>query len=228
MKAAPPSPHQVRVLIVDDHPMMCEGLVHTISRDPGLMVCATANSSAAGLDAFTKSQPDLVLVDISLPGRNGIELIRDIRAVQPNAKILVVSMHDEALFAERALRAGARGYIMKQEAKDALLSAIHAILAGRIYVSGKMSAQILENLAGSQAGNGAVSKLTDRELEVFQLIGQGKNTAEIAEVLHLSVKTVETHRAHIKEKLSLHNMAELTAYAARWNETQDGTGTPSR
>lgn len=215
---------KVRIMIVEDHPLMCEGLIHAITRDPTLTVCGEAHTAAEALDAFETLNPDLVIADISLPGRNGIEMIRDIRAIRPDVRVLVLSMHDEALYAERALRAGARGYLMKQEVRDTLLKAIHQILAGRIYVSEKMSARILENVAGQNAGQSAVGKLSDRELEVFRLIGQGRNTVEIADDLHLSVKTVETHRAHIKEKLALKNMSELISYASRWYETEDGTG----
>lgn len=217
---------KVRIMIVEDHPLMCEGLIHAITRDPNLTVCGEAHTASEALDAFETLRPDLVVADISLPGRNGIEMIRDIRAIQSDIKVLVLSMHDEALYAERALRAGARGYLMKQEVRDTLIKAIHQILDGRIYVSETMSARILENVAGQHSRQSAVGRLSDRELEVFRLLGQGRNTVEIAEDLHLSVKTVETHRAHIKEKLTLKNMSELISYASRWFETEDGTVKP--
>jgi DNA-binding NarL/FixJ family response regulator len=164
-------------------------------------------------------------LDITLPDKNGLELIKDIQKQSPALPLLVVSMHDEALYADRVLRAGGRGYIMKQAGGKKMLEAIRQILSGRIYVSEKMSAKILELFSGhrSDASSSPVEKLSDREFEVFQLIGQGKSTREIAEQLHLSVKTIEVHRAHIKEKLSLRNANELVRFAARWTETERGT-----
>jgi DNA-binding NarL/FixJ family response regulator len=157
-----------------------------------------------------------------LPDKNGLELIKDIRAVKPELPLLIVSMHDEALYAERVLRAGARGYIMKQEGGKKLLQAIRQVLTGQIYVSEKMSARILETFSGNRADQSSspVARLSDREFEVFQLIGQGKGTKEIAQHLNLSVKTVEVHRANIKEKLSLTTATDLVRFAVRWTESQ--------
>jgi DNA-binding NarL/FixJ family response regulator len=164
-----------------------------------------------------------VIADISLPGKNGLELIKDFQAMQPGLPVLVISMHDESLYAERVLRAGGRGYIMKQEGGKKLMQAIRQVLEGKIYVSEKMSADILETFSGRRAGaeGSPVEKLTDREFEVFQLIAQGKGTRDIAEKLHLSVKTVEVHRANIKAKLKLKSGSELIRFAVRWSESQD-------
>jgi len=167
-------------------------------------------------------KPDLVLADISLPDKNGLELIKDFQAIQPGLSVLVISMHDESLYAERVLRAGGRGYIMKQEGGKKLMLAIRQVLEGKIYVSEKMSANILEIFSGRRAGTegSPLEKLSDREFEVFQLIGQGQGTKDIAEKLHLSVKTVDVHRANIKAKLKLNSMPELIRFAVRWSESQ--------
>jgi DNA-binding NarL/FixJ family response regulator len=210
-----------RILIVDDHPMMREGLCTLISRERDLIVCGEAETAGEALDALTKLKPDLVLADITLPGPNGIELIKDICALQQDMLILVISMHDESLYAERVLRAGARGYIMKQESGPAMMQAIRQVLAKRIYLSDKMSALILENVVGKRTEASPIKRLSDREWEVFQLIGRGRSTVQIAEELHLSPKTVEAHRAHVKEKLDLKTMTELVSFASRWVETQD-------
>jgi DNA-binding NarL/FixJ family response regulator len=216
-----PSPCCNRILIVDDHPMMREGLRTLISRERDLTVCGEAETAGQALDAVASLKPDLLLVDITLPGRNGIELIKDICALQHALSILVISMHDESLYAERVLRAGARGYIMKQESGPTMMQAIRQVLAGRIYLSEKMSARILENVAGKRAKASPIERLSDREFEVFQLIGRGKSTLQIAEELHLSTKTIESHRANVKEKLDLRTMPELISFASRWVETQD-------
>src|SRR6185312_2896403 len=211
-----------RVLIVDDHPMMRQGLAQLIDNELDLKVVAEADTGGQGLDIAVQQKLDLAVLDISMPDRNGLELIKDIRAVKPDLPILIVSMHDEALYAERVLRAGARGYIMKQEGGKKLLQAIHQVLTGQIYVSEKMSARILETFSGHRTEQSAspVARLSDREFEVFQLIGQGKGTKEIAQHLKLSVKTVEVHRAKIKEKLSLQTATDLVRYAVRWTEAQ--------
>jgi len=201
--------------------MMREGLRTLISRERDLFVCGEAETAAQAVDAVANLKPDLVLADITLPGRNGIELIKDICALKDAILILVISMHDESLYAERALRAGARGYIMKQESGPTMMKAIRQVLGGRIYLSDKMSARILEYVAGKRTEASPIERLSDREWEVFQLIGQGKSTVQIAEELHLSPKTVEAHRARIKEKLDLRTMPELISFASRWVETQD-------
>ena len=216
------NPNRKRILIVDDHPMMRQGLGQLINAEPDLSVCGEAENAEQALTAITSAKPDLVLADISLPGKNGLELIKDFQAVQPDLPVLVISMHDESLYAERVLRAGGRGYIMKQEGGKKLMQAIRHVLGGQIYVSEKMSAEILEAFSGRRAGveGSPVEKLTDREFEVFQLISQGKGTRDIAEQLHLSVKTVDVHRTNIKTKLKLGSTAELIRFAVRWAESQ--------
>ena len=214
--------NQKRIMIVDDHPMMRQGLAQLIGAEPDLAVCGEAENAGQALDAISALKPDLVLADISLPGKNGLELIKDFHAVQPGLPVLVISMHDESLYAERVLRAGGRGYIMKQEGGKKLMQAIRQVLGGKIYVSEKMSAEILETFSSQRAGTGGspVEQLTDREFEVFQLIGQGNGTRTIAERLHLSIKTVETHRQNIRTKLNVHTVAGLTKYAIRQGITQ--------
>jgi DNA-binding NarL/FixJ family response regulator len=216
-----PTPSCHRILIVDDHPMMREGLRTLINRERDLIVCGEAETAGQALDAVANLKPDIVLADITLPGPNGIELIKGICALQHAVLILVVSMHDESLYAERVLRAGARGYIMKQESGPAMMHAIRQVLAGRIYLSDKMSARMLEYVAGNRTETSPIERLSDREWEVFQLIGRGKSTVQIAEELHLSPKTVESHRARVKDKLDLRTMNELISFASRWVETQD-------
>ena len=210
-----------RVLIVDDHPMMRQGLAQLIDNEPDLRVGGEADTAGAALDLVIRQKFDLVLLDVSLPDKNGLEVIKDIRAQKPDLAILVVSMHDEALYAERVLRAGARGYLMKQEGGKKLLAAMRQVLAGQISVSEKMSAQILEIFSGRRAESASpVERLSDREFEVFQLVGQGRSTREIAAHLHLSVKTVEVHRANIKVKLKLKSAVELVRHAVRWTEAE--------
>lgn len=216
------SPTKRRVLLVDDHPMMREGFSTLLGREADLGVCGEAGTVEAAVAEATRLRPDLVLADITLPGRNGIELIKDLRAVAPALPILVVSMHDELLWAERALRAGASGYLMKREPGRTVIKAIRHVLAGGIYVSEEVAARILQNATGrSKAHSSPVEQLSDREFEVFQLLGAGKNSAEIAEVLHLSAKTVDVHRANMRAKLGLRSSTELISFAARWVEAQD-------
>ena len=212
-----------RVLIVDDHPMMRQGLAQLINHEPDLRTCGEADTVAQALKCISADKPDLVLADISLPDRRGLELIKDAQALHPGLPVLVVSMHDESLYAERVLRAGGRGYIMKQEGGKLLMRAIRQVLSGQIYVSEKMAAKILEIFSGHRAevAHSPVERLSDREFEVFQLIGQGKGTRQIAEHLHLSVKTVEVHRANIKYKLELMRGTDLVRYAIRWTEVQN-------
>jgi DNA-binding NarL/FixJ family response regulator len=211
-----------RLLIVDDHPMMRTGLAQLIDSEGDLKVCAEADNAGQAINAVSKQKFDLALVDISLPDKNGLELIKDLRTLNPDLPILVVSMHDEMIYAERVLRAGARGYIMKQEGGKKFLQAIRQVLGGQVFVSEKMSARILENLSGHQPGSSIspVRRLSDREFEVFQLIGQGVSTSDIAGRLRLSIKTVEVHRANIKQKLNLLTATELVRYAVRWLDSQ--------
>jgi len=211
-----------RLLIIDDHPMMRNGLAQLIDSEGDLKVSAQADNAGQAIDLVAKQKFDLVLCDISLPDKNGLELIKDIRALRPELPILVVSMHDEMIYAERVLRAGGRGYIMKQEGGEKFIRAIRQVLAGQIFVSDKMSSRILEIFSGGpkKTEDSPVSRLSDREFEVFQLIGHGKGTRDIAEQLHLSVKTVEVHRANIKEKLNLQTATELVRFAVRWADSE--------
>lgn len=209
-----------RILIVDDHPVVREGLVQRINREPDIEVCAEANNASQAIEKAERTKPDLVLVDINLPGRSGLELIKDLRALEPRLPLLVLSMHDESVFAERVLRAGGRGYVSKQSGGDQLLAAIRQVLNGQIYVSEDVSTRLLDALSGKQSARPAspVEQLTDRELEIFALIGQALETKEIARRLHMSTKTVEAHRGAIKRKLKLKTGPELTRHAVLWVE----------
>jgi DNA-binding NarL/FixJ family response regulator len=218
----PAAPVRKRILLVDDHPFMRAGLAGLIDRQPDLMVCGEAGNPTEAFHELTRCKPDLVLTDLTMPGRSGLEFIKDLIAAEPKLNVLIVSMHDEVVQAERALRAGARGYIMKEAGGENLLTAIRQVLCGEVYVSPRMSSRILEGLSGSKprGSSSPIGKLTDREFEIFQLIGQGKSTRDIAEQLHLSTKTVDVHRSHIKEKLDLRDVTALIRHAVRWVETQ--------
>ena len=207
---------------------MRAGLAQLIDRQPDMVVCGEAGNPSEALQALAKTKPDLVLSDLTMPGRSGLEFIKDLRAAHEAVAILVVSMHDESVFAERALRAGARGYIMKEAGGENLLAAIRQVLRGDVYVSPRMAARILEGLSGTRprGSKSPIEKLTDREFEVFQLIGQGKSTRDIAAQLHLSPKTVDVHRANIKEKLELTDATALIRHAVRWVETQGHESPP--
>jgi len=220
--APPPSPARRHVMLVDDHPFMRAGLAQLIDRQPDLAVCCEAGNPAEALKSLAKGKPDLVLTDLTMPGRSGLEFIKDLLATESSLAVLVVSMHDEVVYAERAIRAGARGYIMKEAGGEALLAAIRQVLSGEVYVSPRMSARIMEGLTSRRprGSSSPIEKLSDREFEVFQLIGQGKSTRDIAEQLHLSPKTVDVHRSHIKEKLELKDATSLIRHAVRWVETQ--------
>src|SRR6266702_140050 len=186
---------KARILIVDDHPMMRQGLAQLVNNEPDLAVCCEVENAHQALAAIDQDPPDLVLADITLPDKSGIELIKDIQAIHPGLAVLVISMHDESLYAERVLRAGGRGYIMKQEGGKKIMQGIRQVLAGETCVSQAISSQIVDAVAGRRKPAASpVETLTDREFEVFQLIGQGRVTKEIAEQLHVSVKTVEVHR----------------------------------
>ncbi len=211
-----------RILIVDDHPLFCHGVADLINTEPDMEVCGSADSAPLALENIRKLQPDLVTVDISLKGANGIELLKSIRTEFPKLPLLVLSMHDESLYALRSLRAGARGYVMKQEALDRVMSAIRQVLHGDLYVSPAMSGRMIEEFVqGAAPGNSIADKLTDRELEVLQLIGQGHGVQQIATTFISSAKTVETHRAHIKEKLNFGTARELARFAVQWVDQQD-------
>ncbi|MFT5409400.1 MAG: DNA-binding NarL/FixJ family response regulator [Verrucomicrobiales bacterium] len=209
-----------QIAIIDDHPALRYGLKKLIESQEGLDVCGECDCAADALELITQSEPDLALVDLSLPDKNGLELIKDIRAQLGNqTKLLVVSMHDETLYAERVIKAGGQGYIMKEEAAEKLIEAIHSVLDGRIYVSSRVSARLIEMLAGTAPPSlSPLDRLTDRELEVFRLIGQGKASREIARLTNISARTVDSHRSHIKEKLGYPDGPTLVAQAVRWVE----------
>ena len=214
-------PKKARILIVDDHPMTRGGLTHLINHQADTVVCGEAENAAQALDLLGVSRPDLMLIDITLPGKSGLELIKDVKAIRPDLAMLVISMHDESLYADRVLRAGARGYITKHEGGEKLIGAIRHVLSGKIYVSENMSAHILEIFSGghSSTDRSSIQNLSDREFEVFQALGEGLSSHEIAKKLHLSSKTVDAHRTNIKSKLKINTTAELISFAARWTTT---------
>ena len=209
---------KTKILLVEDHPIFRQGLVQLINSTNDMMVCGEAEDFAETLRLIKDLSPDLALVDITLKNRNGIELINDIKLRYPDIKIIVLSMHDEKVYAERALRAGAKGYIMKLEAPETILKVIKHVLANNIYVSNEIATRIFNLFFDGRTNNDndPINLLTDRELEVFQLIGQGFGTRQIAAKLHISIKTVENHRAHIKEKLNIKNAIELVQQATLW------------
>jgi DNA-binding NarL/FixJ family response regulator len=211
-----------RIIVVDDHPLFRKGVIQMLSQEPDLEVCAEAENAPTALDLLRRVPVDLAMVDIGLHGgANGIELTKSIKAEHPYLPVLVLSMQDESLYADRALRAGARGYLMKREALDSVLSAVRTVLDGEIYLSASMQKRMIaEHVGASGQGRSGVDKLTDRELEVLQLIGEGNEVREIATKLHLSAKTVEAHRAHIKEKLNLNNAREVARFATTWVNSQ--------
>ena len=217
-----------KILIVDDHPMTRAGMAQLIEKQPDLTVCCEASNPSEALQKIAKGNPYLILLDITMPGRSGTEFIKDILALHPGKLILVVSMHDEFIYAERALRAGARGYIMKEAGGEKILEAIRRVLGGQVYVSERMAATMLDTFAGRRprGSHSPIENLSDREFEIFQLIGQGKGTRDIARELSLSPKTVDTHRAHIKDKLELGDTTSLIRHAVRWFETQDAGPLP--
>lgn len=205
------------VFVVDDHPIVRQGLVQLLNSEPDFVVCGQGEDVYGSLRAIRDAKPDLCLVDVSLKDSDGLELLKELQAQLPNLPVVMLSMHDESLYAERALRAGARGYIMKQEAPPIMLAALRKVLTGEIYVSEKMGATLLQRMVGGKKAQTALpmDRLTDRELEVFRMIGGGKTVKEIADKLCLSPKTVEAHREHIKEKLNLKTSAELLRFAIR-------------
>jgi DNA-binding NarL/FixJ family response regulator len=218
-KPKPASEKAKRIVIVDDHPLFRKGLEQLInSSDDAFHICGEANDAAEGLGVIRKLKPDLAIVDLSLPGANGIELVKNIRAEFQKLPVLILSMHDESLYALRALRAGAQGYVMKQEALENVIVAIREVLAGRPYLSSDMSAKLITNFASGTNETNPTDRLSDRELEILELIGKGRDVREIAKALYISAKTVETHRAHIKEKLNLKNARQVTRFAVQWLE----------
>ncbi len=223
---------RTRILLVDDHPIMRQGLANVLNQQAHLAVCGEATTPVEALTMADRLRPDLALIDLSLRGGDGIELLKDLRVRQPQMLTLVLSMHDEAIFAERALRAGARGYVMKQEKIDRLLLAINRVLSGTIYVSDQVAAHAVARLAVGNQGvvaqetpatlDAYIERLTDRELQVFRLVGRGLGTRLIAEMLHLSRKTIESHREHIKTKLGLKDGSELIQRAIQWARSTPG------
>jgi DNA-binding NarL/FixJ family response regulator len=221
-KPAPAPAAGYSIVIVEDHTLMRAGLIQLVNSQSDLKVIGEAADAAAGLATVLALEPDLVIVDITLPGRNGLELIKDIRAKLPNQAILVISMHDETLYAERSLKAGARGYIMKDSDRHSFIHAIRSVVQGGFYVSEKMSGEVMSAVAaGAQRLKSSLSRLSDREFEVFELLGQGLGTNEIAHRLGISPKTVEVHRAHIREKLEMPTGASVVRYAVRWTESRN-------
>lgn len=212
-------PAKKKIYIVDDHPLMRKGMAMTLDNSVEFTVCGQSESAEEALSEIPKLKPDACVVDISLPGMNGIELVKNLLAQLPELKILVVSRHDEELYAERAIRAGAKGYVMKLEAGDVLVTAVRQIMNGGIYLSDKIGSQLIMKIAsGQSAGDNPLEILSDRELEVFELTGKGESTKEIAQRLHVSVKTIDTYRARIKEKMHLNTANELMRRAVQWVE----------
>lgn len=217
--ARPSTARQANIMIVDDHPIVRHGLVQLINQEPDLDVVAEAENARSAMTAVKEHQPDLVVVDLTLKDIGGMELIKQLRSNYEELPILVLSMHDENLYAERVLRAGAGGYVMKETASEKLVEAIRTVLRGEIYLSEKMASRVLGRMVGHRAATldrSPIETLSDRELEVFEWIGRGLGTRQIAERLCVSVKTVESHREHIKEKLKLGSAPELVQHATRW------------
>ena len=214
-----------RIMVVDDHPIVRQGLALLINREPDMLVCGEAEEFMGAMHVLVSSRPDVLIVDISLTGPDGIDLLKNIRTTHPTLPVLILSMHDELIYAERALRAGANGYIMKQEATEKVLVALRRILNSEIYVSERIADRMLKNyITGSgSARESSLGDLSDRELEVFRLIGEGHGTRQIAEELHVSIKTVESYQAHIKEKLCLRSARELVQHAIQWNMSERAT-----
>ena len=212
-----------RIFIVDDHPLLRQGIARLINEQDDLLVCGEEGDPNKSLDAIASTNPDVVILDISLKSASGIEVLKNIKVRFPRVLVLILSMHDETVYAHRALRAGAAGYLMKQEASEKVLVALRKVLAGEVYLSEELSHRMLNRLVGGRSSlNGSpIEELSDRELEVFGLIGQGHGTRPIAEKLHLSVKTIESHRAHIKEKLNLKNATELVHHAIQWAQSEN-------
>ncbi len=217
----PDSPKR-RIFIVDDHPLVREWLATLINQQSDLKVCGEAGSASEGIQLIPAAKPHVAVVDISMEGGSGIELIKDLKALCPEVAVIVLSMHDEGLYRERALRAGARGYVMKREATKTILQAIRCVLEGKLYLSDKLARKLAGELVEGKKAETAspVELLSDRELEVFQLLGRGLGTRQIAEEMHVSFRTVQTFSARIKEKLNLASATELLRVAMRWNDSQ--------
>lgn len=216
------SKSKAKVFLVDDHPLVREWLTNLIHQQPDLVVCGEAETPAKAMEAIASQKPDVAIVDISLKDGSGIELIKNIRMLRTPVAVIVLSMHDESLYAERALRAGARGYIMKRETAKKVIVAIRQVLEGKMYLSERLKALFAEKFVEGEtaAASPSIEQLSDRELEVFQMLGQGCETRQIAETLHLSIKTVQAFCARIKQKLKLGSATELLREAIRWQESQ--------
>lgn len=216
------SRHKKSIVLVDDHPLMRKGLALTLDSDPAYEVIEQLDRGEELIQRLNELNPDLIIIDVSLPGMSGLELVKHIISQKEDQKMLVVSRHDESLYAERVIRAGAKGYVMKLEASEVLLKAVRKVLSGGIYVSEEVSERLLLGMARGQKEvmESPIEKLSDRELEVFELTGKGNSTRDIAEKLHLSVKTVESYRARIKTKLNLKNATELMVHAVKWVENE--------
>lgn len=218
--ATPPSAgvKKQRIFLVDDHPITRQGVQVLINGEPDLIVCGEADSAPSAMNLMPKATPDLAIIDISLKTTSGIELMKNIKALLPDMPVLIMSMHDESLYAERALRAGAKGYIMKHEASEKILTAIRRVLSGELYLSDKMKEKMLHRLVKSRKEEVvfSIDTLSDREMEVFQLIGNGFSTRQIAGKLNLSVKTIDSYREHLKLKLRLEKGADLVQHAIQW------------
>src|SRR5881394_811749 len=213
-------PRKSRVFLIDDHPLVREGLVNLINSQRDLVVCGEAEDSAGAITGIAKTRPDVALVDISLKNESGLELIKNLESQFPLVALIVLSMHDEALYAERALRAGARGYVMKRETTKSVLTCIRRVIEGSVYVSERVVNSVARRLSASHkpAETSPVERLSDRELEIFRLLGQGRTTSEIAEDLHLSLKTVQAYCARAKEKFGVTSLTELLRAAIQWDE----------
>jgi DNA-binding NarL/FixJ family response regulator len=221
-KGKPKPAAKSRILLVDDHRMVLNGYKLMLDAEPDLAVCALVTSVPEALTAVERERPDLVVTDLTMAGRGGLDLIKDLLALHPGLRILVCSMHDETLYAERALRAGAKGYVMKDADGPTFLAAIRRVLDGQLYLSEKLADRVLNAFGGAhpREGHALLEKLSDRELEVFRLFGEGKTAKEIAAQLNLSPKTVSVHRDHIREKLEFHTSAEMIRQAGRYVETE--------
>jgi len=215
--------NKTQILIVDDHPVVRDGLTTIINHEPDMNVCGEADSACQALKAVAELKPDVMVVDISLKNSDGIDLTKSVTAVHPKLFVIVLSVHDESMYAERALLAGAKGYLMKDAVSENIIKAIRTALSGEIYVSYTISKKFLHQIASDNAGmtKTPIESLSDRELEIFRLIGQGYKASQIADQLHLSTKTIETYRSRMKEKLNLPNAAELLQYAIKWAKSQD-------
>lgn len=216
-------PQKIKIFLVDDHPLVREWLTNLLNQQPDFQVCGESGAAPEALQLIVAAKPDIAIVDLTLASGSGLELIKNIRSGHPSIAVLVLSMHDELLYAERALRAGAGGYIMKSEATQKVIQAVRTVLGGEVYVSTKVASMLAQRVMGGKKENAAlpITELSDRELEVFQLLGRGFSTRQISEHLHVGFKTVQSYSARIKEKLDLANINELMREAIRWQESQE-------